>query len=196
MLSVGHGFASPNSGRSFSPVEVPPRYAPMLQPPAFRAPTPIRTPPRTAATAVRHGIELWIFHAPAAAAATAAPIMIPMSVRLFLSFQIGPASDVALDFCCQNSQDSGCSPNTCRILAPHNENALVTPQIPPETRNTAPASTPSTTAPTRIGHEPRKTRAKPCAVGTTSTGGGVRRRCTARLTMTIPASTAIVIAHV
>ena len=71
----------------------------------------------------------------------------------------------------------------------------MTPQIPPDTRNTAPASTPSTTAPTRIGHEPRKTRAKPCAVGTTSTGGGGRRRCTARVTSTIPASTAIVIAH-
>src|SRR5207248_1317723 len=95
-----------------------------------------------------------------------------------LSVQIGLASDFALLALCQNSQVSGCRPSSCSNFAPHNANANVTPQVPPETSTTAAARTAITTAPTSSGHEPRNTRANPCAVGTASVGGGLRRAWT------------------
>jgi hypothetical protein len=74
-------------------------------------------------------------------------------------------------------------------------NALVMPHAPPETTSTPAPSTANVTAPTHIGHDPRRIRATPRAVGGTPAGGGLRRACTARLIATTTSSTAIVTAH-
>src|SRR5690606_37175014 len=104
----------------------------MLQPPASRAPIPIKMPPSTAARAVFHGISARNFHAPAAAAASAAPIMMPMLVRLVPFSKIEESSACAFLACCQNSHPCTSTPTSSRSLAPHSANANVTPQILPE----------------------------------------------------------------
>src|SRR3984885_7109747 len=167
----------------------------MLHPPASRAPIPIRMPPMTAPSAVRHGTRPCQIHAPAAAEAMAAPIMMPMSVTLMTLARAEFFSAVAWVGTCQPVQDCGWAPSSPRNFDPQSPNALVMPQVPPLTSSTAAAPIPMTTEPARIGQEPRTTRAAPCAVGTASTGGGLRRFCTRRLTTTRTRSAAMVMAH-
>src|ERR1700744_2201305 len=97
----------------------------MLPPPASRAPIPIRMPPMTAPSAVRHGTRPCQIHAPAAAEAMAAPIMMPMSVTLMTLARAELFSAVAWVGTCQPDQDGGWAPSSPRNFDPQSPNALV-----------------------------------------------------------------------
>ncbi len=168
----------------------------MLQPPASRAPIPIRTPPSTAARAVRRAMPRCRAQVPPSAAATAAPIMMPRSVRLVLSARTGPASISAFPGRCHHVQFSGWPPRAPTSSEPQRLKALVTPQAPPDTSRTPAPSRASTRAPAASGHEPRSARsAAPRAEGTAPSGGGLRRACTRRETRTTSTRARMVTAH-
>src|SRR5690606_41426658 len=73
--------------------------------------------------------------------------------------------------------------------------ALVTPQALPLVMRTRALSAARTTPPTHIGQDPRTILARPRAVGTAATGGGVRRRSTRMLAPAMAARTSSVTAR-
>src|SRR5882757_1122403 len=147
-------------------------------------------PPSTEPSASRQGTLRCSTNAPPAAEAISAPIMMPKSSTEIRSANTDPDSDFAFAGTCQNAQCETSTPSPPRIFDPHRPNAEVTPHGWPDTYSTAALSTPSTTAPTHIGQDPRSTLANPRAVGGSATGGGLRRLATAYEAATTSAITA------
>src|SRR5699024_10516416 len=139
-----------------------PKYAPMIQPNARRAPYPINRPPMTEAMKLPLVI-LVNLNSPPAADAKNAPSMTPKLRTVVESANIEEFKAVAASPC-QYPQLATSNPIKSATLEPHSANAEVIPHGSPRVIRVKAFNTARATAAAINGHEPLKILFQPRAL--------------------------------
>src|SRR5699024_10037954 len=151
---------------------MPPKYAPMLQPNARRAPYPISSPPMTDAKKLPF-VTLVNLNSPPAADAMNAPRITPKLSTVVESANMEDCRATA-DSPCQYPQLATSIPKNCRVFDPRSANAEVMPYGCPRVMSVSAFSTARAVAAASSGHEPLNLRFQPSAEGSGATLGELR----------------------